>query len=111
DRVRTLGEVPQIVPGPVGIVPAALFGRAPTAPALAATPLLRTTDRGRRSELGVALPGQVPFPGRDAGLLGVLGVERVMVQVHAGFGDHGSVTLLRDLDEGAQVDDVGDPQV
>ena len=81
-----------------------------TSSGLAVAPLSAADLRGR-PHVAVGLPREPALAGRDPALLGVLGVERVVVELDARFGHQRSVALLGHLDVGPQVDDVGHAEV
>ena len=57
---------------------------------------------------GSGLPGQLPFTGRQCGVVGVRGIHGEVRNPHVRAAGERAGALAFQLDEGAQVDHVGD---
>src|SRR4029078_12538317 len=88
DRGRAPVEGAEVVLRPVRVVLPILLRRSRTSSGLAVAPLFGATDLGRGAHVAVGLPGELALAGRDAGLLGVLGVERVVMDADPRLGEH-----------------------
>ena len=88
DRVRAAVEIAEVVLRPVRVVLALFLRRSGLRPVCRGS-TWPATDLRRRPHVAVGLPREAALAGGDPGLLGVLGVERVVVDRTSGSATSG----------------------